>query len=78
MEDIDKLSKYADLIYKKMLVLLAVCAGSGSYGVKFFLMNSTVYGISLFFIFIFVAYGVFINYIKLRKVEMLIEEVLNV
>ena len=78
MKKIEDFSKYSELIYKKMVILLAVCAGSGSYAIKFLLTKSFIYGFSLLIIFGVVSYGVFLNYMKLKNIEDIFEELLDV
>ena len=78
MANIDNFSKYADLIYKKIVVLLAISAGSGGYAMKFLLTEKLIFGSLLLVVFGFVAYGVFLNYMKIKVAEDRVEELLNV
>ena len=78
-EYLDLLSKQSDIINKKAIILLAVAGGSGAYAIKFlFDSKSDMLGYLFGIVFIISAIGVFINYSKLHKIEMKIEELENV
>ncbi len=72
-DTIDLMSKKADIIYKKMIILLAVVGGSGSYAIR----QDGVLQVVLFAIFIFFAIGVVINYFELNKMKKDLEEIEN-
>ncbi|NWF66103.1 MAG: hypothetical protein HXX81_01410 [Campylobacterales bacterium] len=73
----DILSKKADLIYKKIVILLAIAGGCWIYWIKF-IDSKDVYfkflGYSLFIIFLILCVGIGINYLKLNRIEKDIHE----
>ena len=72
-DKIDLISKKADIIYKKMIVLLAAVGGSGSYAVR----QEGWIQLGLFFVFGFFVLGVVINYFELNKMKQELEEIEN-
>ena len=68
---VDLVSKIADVIYKKMIVLLAAVGGSGSYAIR----QDGVLQIVLLFIFIFFIAGVMYNYFELNSIKKELEEI---
>jgi nicotinamide riboside transporter PnuC len=72
-ERIDKLSKAADIVNKKLIVLLAIAGGIGAYAVKFIEQNN-IFGYALGIIFIVVSVGVAYNYSELNRLKHMIEE----
>jgi type IV secretory pathway TrbL component len=66
---IDILSKKSDVIYKKIVVLLALIGGSGAYGVKFFQENIYILATILGIIFLYSILGIGILYKKLNEIE---------
>ncbi len=69
MDELDILKLKSELIYKKIIVLLAIAGGSGAYTVRFY--EHSEYGIALFFLFIFLifGFGVAINYQEINKIK---------
>ena len=72
-DKIDLVSKKADIIYKKMIILLAAVGGSGSYAIR----QERIIQIVLFFVFVFFSVGVVINYFELNKMKQELEEIEN-
>lgn len=70
---IDKLSKVADIVNKKLIVLLAIAGGVGAYAVKFIEENN-LFGYALGMIFIVVSVGIAYNYNELNRLKNSIEE----
>ncbi len=68
-DKVDILSKKADILYKKVVILLASAGGSGAYAVKFLQDGSFVVGIVLSLFFIFSSTGIGILYMKLDGLE---------
>mgnify|MGYP000889127427 CR=1 FL=1 len=78
-EKTELLSKRADIINKKMLVLLATAGGSGAYAVKFLLdTEPTSIGYLFLLVFVLMGIGVFVSYTKLSEIEKEIKELENV
>ncbi len=76
---IDILSKKSDVINKKAILLLAISGGIGAYAIKFlFDTNNLILGYLFASVFIVASIGVFVNYLKLHKIEKRIEELENV
>ena len=74
MKDLEILKFRSELIYKKLIVLLAVAGGSGAYAVKFY--EHLQYGFAMFFVFTFLlsALGIGINYQELNSIKQQIEK----
>lgn len=70
---IDKLSKVADIVNKKLIVLLAIAGGVGAYAVKFIEQNN-LFGYALGMIFIVASVGIAYNYNELNRLKHTIEE----
>jgi len=70
-ERVDISSKLADIIYKKMVILLAVVGGSGSYAIK----ADGVLQIVLFFVAGIFSLGLVINYFELNNIKRFLEEI---
>ena len=70
-DKIDLVSKKADIIYKKMIILLAAVGGSGSYAIR----QDGLFQVVLFFIFVFFSIGVVVNYFELNKMKKDLEEI---
>jgi len=70
---IDKLSKIADIVHKKLIALLAIDGGIGAYAVKFLEQNN-IFGYALGIIFVIVSVGVAYNYNELNRLKKNIEE----
>jgi len=72
-DKIDLISKMADIIYKKMIILLVDVGGSGSYAVR----QEGLIQMVLFFVFVFFSVGVVINYFELNQMKRTLEEIEN-
>ena len=72
-DTIDKLSKIADIVNKKLIALLAIDGGIGAYAVKFIEQNN-IFGYALGIIFIVVSVGVAYNYNELNRLKKNMEE----
>ena len=68
-DKVDILGKKADILYKKVVILLASAGGSGAYAVKFAQDGSFILSIVLGIFFIFSATGIGILYMKLDSLE---------
>ena len=68
-DKVDILGKKADILYKKVVILLASAGGSGAYAVKFLQDGSFMGGIVLSLFFIFSSTGIGILYMKLDSLE---------
>jgi len=64
-DKLDLLSKKADVIYKKLIVLLAASGGSGSYAIS----GRGIANIALYLPFGFFVVGVIINYFELNDIK---------
>jgi len=64
-EKIDLLSKKADVVYKKVIVLLAASGGSGSYAIS----GSGIANIALYLLFGFFVVGIMVNYFELNTIK---------
>jgi len=69
MKELELLKLESELIYKKMIVLLAIAGGSIAYSVRFY--ESGGYGISLFFLLTFFisGLGVGINFQEINNIK---------
>jgi hypothetical protein len=79
-EKIDLNKTLVDIIHKKILILLGAVAGSWFYGLEFTKnenMAFYLFGVVLFLLFIFLSFGIIINYLKLSKLENELEELKN-
>lgn len=70
---IDKLSKVADIVNKKLIALLVIAGGIGAYAVKFIEQNN-IFGYALGMIFVVVSVGIAYNYNELNRLKHTIEE----
>ncbi len=78
-DKVDILSKRSDIINKKAILLLAISGGIGAYSIRFlFDTENLILGYLFAGVFIITSIGVFVNYIKLHKIEKRIEELENV
>ena len=66
---VDILAKKADLLYKKVVILLALAGGSGAYAVKFSQQGNFLLSVVLGMFFIFSATGVGMLYMKIDSLE---------
>ena len=77
-ELVDMLSKNADVVYKKIIVLLATSGGSAAYAIKFLQEDDKVfYGYLFSTIFILFAIGVFENFLRIKSIEKNIKELID-
>ncbi len=74
MKEIEVLKLKSELIYKKLIVLLAVAGGSGAYAVRFY--EHDAYGIAVFFIvtFLVAGLGIGINFQEINSIKQKLEE----
>ncbi len=72
-DKIDLVSKKADIIYKKMIILLAAVGGSGSYAIR----QESVLSALLFVVAGIFSLGLVINYFELNKMKKDLEEIEN-
>ena len=63
------MAKKADLLYKKVVILLALAGGSGAYDVKFSQQGNFLLSVVLGMFFIFSATGVGMLYMKIDSLE---------
>ncbi len=70
---VDLVSKIADIVYKKMIVLLATVGGSGSYAIS----QGGLLQVAMLSIFIFFIVGVMYNYFELNSIKKELEEIKN-
>ncbi len=66
---VDILVKKADILYKKVVILLALAGGSGAYVVKFSQQGNFILSVVLGLFFIFSAIGIGMLYMKLDGLE---------
>ena len=59
---IDYLNKKADVVYKKVVILVASAGGSGSFAIS----QEIIW---LFIPFIFFSFGIILNYIELNSIK---------
>ena len=69
----DIIAKEADIIYKKIFVLMAVTGAIGGFGLSIFEKELFV-GVVLLIPFLFLSFGVVLSYLKLNKLEILIKD----
>jgi len=63
-----------DIVYKKMIALLATAAGSGSYAIIFLRDELYIFGFLMLLVFIVMALGIVINYQELSSLKNKIKE----
>ncbi len=68
-DKVEILSKKADILYKKVVILLTSAGGSGAYAVKFSQDGSFIISIALGIFFVFSVTGIGILYMKLDGLE---------
>ena len=67
-EKIDLNKSLVDIIHKKILILLGAVAGTWFYGLEFTKSEDIflyIFGVILFLLFIFLGFGIILNYLKL-------------
>jgi len=67
---VDIIAKQSEVVNKKLFVYLAIAGGTWIYGIK----ESGFIGLFAFILFMVVSVGVFVNLLKLTKIENEIEE----
>lgn len=72
-ESFYKLVKIADIVNKKLIVLLAIDGGVGAYAIKFIVLNN-LFGYAFGAIFMVVSVGVAYNYNELNRLKNSIEK----
>ena len=80
-KQIDSLDKETNVIYRKLFVLITIGAGSGS---SLFQVKEILVFNIIFFVFLFVAFAISLNYWrlgllrdKINKINLKIERILN-
>jgi len=77
-DSVEILSKYADVIYKKLIIFLAAAGGSGAYAIKFLQEKQMAqYGYLFSVIFLLFAFGIFENFMRIKNIEKKIKELIN-
>lgn len=69
----DIIAKEADVVYKKLLVLMAVSGAIGGFGLSIF-DKAFIIGLMLLLPFLFLSFGIVLAYLKLNKLELLIKD----
>ncbi len=74
MKKLEILKLKSELIYKKLIVLLAVAGGSGAYVVRFY--EEETYGIAIFFLIAFLisGLGIGINFQEINSIKKILEK----
>ncbi len=70
----DIISREADIVYKKMIPLLATAAGAGSYAIVFLRDGFYILGFLMLIVFVVMALGIVINYQELSSLKNKIKE----
>lgn len=73
----DIVSKEADIVYKKMIPLLATAVGAGSYSILFFKDDFYFFGFFLLVVFAIMSIGIVINYQELSAFKNKIKDLSN-
>jgi len=69
----DIISKEADIVYKKIFILMAVNGAIGGFGLSIFDKASAI-SLVLLIPFLFLSFGIVLAYLKLNKLEILIKD----
>jgi hypothetical protein len=72
----DIIAKEADIVYKKLFVLMAVSGAVGGFGLSIF-EKAFIVSLILLLPFIFLSFGIVLAYLKLNKLEILIKDLRN-
>ncbi|MDQ1338992.1 MAG: hypothetical protein QG567_141 [Campylobacterota bacterium] len=72
----DIIAKEADIVYKKLFVLMAVSGAVGGFGLSIF-DKAFVISLILLLPFLFLSFGIVLAYLKLNKLEILIKDLRN-
>ncbi|WP_434580940.1 hypothetical protein MLC52_01390 [Sulfurimonas sp. NW15] len=67
------ISKEADIVYKKIFILMAVNGAIGGFGLSVFEKELLV-GLLLLIPFLFLSFGIVLAYLKLNRLEILIKD----
>ncbi len=69
----DIIAKEADIVYKKLFVLMAVSGAIGGFGLSIF-DRAFIISLILLLPFLFLSFGIVLAYLKLNKLEILIKD----
>ncbi|DAB28650.1 MAG: hypothetical protein A2513_06935 [Sulfurimonas sp. RIFOXYD12_FULL_33_39] len=69
----DIIAKEADIVYKKLFVLMVVSGAIGGFGLSIF-DKAFIISLILFLPFLFLSFGIVLAYLKLNKLEMIIKD----
>lgn len=72
----DIIAKEADVVYKKLFVLMAVSGAIGGFGLSIF-DKAFIISLILFLPFLFLSFGIVLAYLKLNRLEMMIKDLRN-
>ncbi|MFA5454661.1 MAG: hypothetical protein WC272_05000 [Sulfurimonas sp.] len=72
----DIIAKEADVVYKKLFVLMAVSGAVGGFGLSIF-DKAFIISLILLLPFLFLSFGIVLAYLKLNKLEILIKDLRN-
>ena len=72
----DIIAKEADIVYKKLFVLMAVSGAIGGFGLSIF-EKAFIVSLILLLPFLFLSFGIVLAYLKLNKLEILIKDLRN-
>jgi hypothetical protein len=72
----DLIAKEADIVYKTLLVLMAVSGAVGGFGLSIF-DKAFIISLILFLPFLFLSFGIVLAYLKLNRLEMMIKDLRN-
>ncbi|WP_457750266.1 hypothetical protein [Sulfurimonas sp.] len=70
------ISKEADIVYKKIFILMAVNGAIGGFGLSVFEKELWI-GLLLLIPFLFLSFGIVLAYLKLNRLEILIKDLRN-
>ena len=69
----DIIAREADIVYKKLFVLMAVSGAIGGFGLSIF-EKAFIVSMILLLPFLFLSFGIVLAYLKLNKLEILIKD----
>jgi len=72
----DIIAKEADIVYKKLFVLMAVTGAIGGFGLSIF-EKAFMISMILLLPFLFLSFGIVLAYLKLNKLEISIKDLRN-
>ena len=72
----DIIVKEADIVYKKLFLLMAVSGAIGGFGLSIF-DKAFIISLILLLPFLFLSFGIVLAYLKLNKLEILIKDLRN-